>query len=552
MGNLVVTYPDGRQETVAYEQLFDPHRDPPWDQRYLQEWRRLNCVMYCTCRPDDPIRMRLRNHPTNKAAEQVLYAEKNAKHADDCFRFQEARDEPVHTVETKPSVVHTTITDAEGTREVVRVTLADDFFKEEAEEAGEEEGGVDAGRDVLLNREEQPHYVKRVGEGGVIHRQAHAALGELVFEWYLKGRVRALPYAKKEGHSDVTRQDLLHGMVLARMKEDIDLGNVEWTLLDVAFIPLFQREPSYPTSKLIVGIVTAREDVEGGQIWTLQGDQKKDQTGYFTWKVRVRSNHLPRHKNVGRLAAIKTVFRNEELLSAQRVFDTILTKVGGLWVDSRYENRLYNGLRPLCKGRATIEKPYHPSAEWEGYQPDFVLRAGGQTCVIEVWGMMSQDEYREHASVKQEVYREYERHGAFRFLEWDVEREQEQGLRRLLHDVKQWLDTVAPPKATFTPSPPTDVETMNDTSQADTEPVDVEVADTIPIPQMPITVDSPETVAPVSEDSYVSVPPIVVPERSSESPTKPHAYPVVRHPRRIGMQGLIQRLRRWWPERRGK
>ena len=152
MGNLVVTYPDGRQEMVAYEQLFDAHRDPPWDQRYLQEWRRLNCVMHCNCRPGRPIRMFLRNHPIYKDTVQILYSEANVEHANGCFKFQEPMDEPVHTVETKPGVVHTTITDAEGTREVVRVTLADDFFKEEAEEAGEDEGGVDAGRDVLLNR----------------------------------------------------------------------------------------------------------------------------------------------------------------------------------------------------------------------------------------------------------------------------------------------------------------------------------------------------------------------------------------------------------------
>ena len=377
--------------------------------------------------------------------------------------------------------------------------------------------------------EEQPRYVKRVGEGGVVHRQAHAALGELVFEWYLKGRERALSYAQKKGYSEVTRQDLVHGMVLARMKQDIDLANVGWTLHEKAFIPLFQREPQYPAYKLIVGLVTAREDVEEGQVWTLRGDQKKEQTGYFTWKVHVRSNHLPGHKNVGRLAAIKTVFRNGELLSAQRVFDTILTKVGGLWVDSRYENRLYNGLRPLCKGRATIEKPYHPSAEWEGYQPDFVLRAGEKSCVIEVWGMMSQDEYREHALIKQEVYREYERHGVFRFLEWDVEREQEQGLRRLLHDVKQWLDTVAPPIPTQIIDKPSQTEASRN-----------DIPDTILVQPKPPTIsleDPAETIAQIPDD--LASLNIIEHENPSKSPSE------TRSARRNGLETIIQPFLRW-------
>ena len=216
--------------------------------------------------------MFLRNHPTYKAAVQILYSEANVEHADECFKFQEHMDEPAHTVETKPSVVHTTITDAEGTREVVRVTLADDFFKEEEEEDGEGEGGVDAGRDVLLNREEQPHYVKRVGEGGVVHRQAHAALGELVFEWYLKGRKRALVFAKERGCREVTRQGVLNGMVVALMRKDVDLRGAQRKLSDMAFMPSFLREPPYPTYKLIVGVVIEQEKVEDGQVWTLQGN----------------------------------------------------------------------------------------------------------------------------------------------------------------------------------------------------------------------------------------------------------------------------------------
>ncbi len=549
MGNLVVTYPDGRRETYAYEQLLDLdpyscfYQNPPWNQKILHEWKKQNCVLFCHCRPERPIRIGFRSL---SRARLTLVSEPNVEHARTCFKFQKHIDAPAHKVETRPGVVHTTITDAEGTREVVRVTLADDFFKEEEEDA-DGEGGAGAQETIAAGRAESPRYVKRVGEGGVVHRQAHAALGELVFEWYLKGRERALSYAQKKGYSEVTREGVLNGMVAALMRKDVDLRGAQRKLSDIAFIPSFVREPQYPPYKLIVGVVIEQEKVEDGQIWTLQGSRKKGQTWPFTWKVHVRSMHLPGHKNVGRLAAIKTVFRNGELISVQRVFDTILTKVGGLWVDSGHEDRLYDELRPLCQGRATMEKPYHPSAEWAGYQPDFVLRAGGQTCVIEVWGMMSQDEYREHAFVKQEVYREHERHGEFRFLEWDVEREQEQGLRRLLHDVTQWLDTVAPPKATFTP-PSTDVETMNDTSQVESEPSDVKASVTIPVPPQPTTVDSSETVAPVSEDSYVPVPPIVL-ERPRESPTKPHAYPV-RRLRRRGMQGLIQRLRRWLPERR--
>ncbi len=47
MGNLVVTYPDGRRETYAYEQLLDLdpyscfYQNPPWNQPGFRRFRDL-------------------------------------------------------------------------------------------------------------------------------------------------------------------------------------------------------------------------------------------------------------------------------------------------------------------------------------------------------------------------------------------------------------------------------------------------------------------------------------------------------------------------------
>ena len=85
-----------------YDLLF---AEPQGDQVLFQTWREEGCTLACTCQPETPIRMGLRNHPVHKERVQVLYQlDRDVDHTPTCPRYAEDSPTPVRRVVHQPAV----------------------------------------------------------------------------------------------------------------------------------------------------------------------------------------------------------------------------------------------------------------------------------------------------------------------------------------------------------------------------------------------------------------------------------------------------------------
>ena len=439
-GQLVVVHADGRTETYRYDEVYHD-RTGQWDQELLLSWRQeKGCKVYCNCRQELWIRMMLRNHPKYKEKVQVLYSEREEEHADTCFRYKHIGQSSDRIVR-KPAISTEKVADEEGTREITRVHLKKNFFFEEVEPS--EKAPIPTVKKVYGEEAVSPQpvrYVKRTGGGGTRLQQSYVDLGKLMLLWYLAALKRAKAYHGSRGQEIANREMITNSLWMSMLKEDVTLNKDDRRRLrDFAFVPSPKVNKMRPEYKLVVGFVKARQIKEDGEIWLINGVRQHGET--TVWPVHVRKAHLPNHKQPFRMAAIKTVVREQQLVSLQRVFDAIITNHGAVWVDSEYEEDLYYELHRICKDQQwNIEKPYEPSDEFGGFQPDFVLRGPGKPIVIEVWGMMkTNEEYRDHAMYKIQTYRALERSGIIRYIGWDVEKDKKEGMYRLVETVRTWL-----------------------------------------------------------------------------------------------------------------
>lgn len=94
-----------------------------------------------------------------------------------------------------------------------------------------------------------------------------------------------------------------------------------------------------------------------------------------------------------------------------------IAEPGAIWVDSDYENTMYQELR---KRNFAIEKSLLESEEFFGYKPDFVIRRLWLPAVIEVYGVKNNEQYGKRKENKRKVYKAAMEMGLLIYLEWNV------------------------------------------------------------------------------------------------------------------------------------
>lgn len=407
-------------QTYPYDRLF---ADPQGDQTLLRSWRQEDFSLLCTCKPDAPVRMGLRNHPVAKETIQVLYKmDRHHDHDSTCPRFAEDSPTPAKRVVEKPAVYSEIITLPDGKmRTRVLIHMKDLFTLESA--------------DALENRTTKPGEANPEGETGQRRLERHSTsttltkrawleFGGFIREWYLLGLQSATEYWHRPPRQ---LPELLKAMRHVMLDERIALDD-QRSLKQIALIPSRNLDPSRIYRRIVVGEVVRRTLEGNDEIWSLRGTDTM-------WPIRVLRRHLPPHGLHHHLTALRVTMAGDEAVTTHRSFDTMVHPNGCVWVDSSHEFAVYDD---LARFHIPVEKPALPSEEWFGFCPDFVIRGHGAPIVIEIWGLsQSNPEYHRHMLAKQKIYRAAASSGVIQFLEWDVELHGDVGRLRLIERVRK-------------------------------------------------------------------------------------------------------------------
>ena len=402
-----------------YDFLF---AEPQGDQVLFHAWREEGCTLSCTCQPETPIRMGLRNHPVHKERVQVLYQiDRDVDHAPTCPRYAEDSPTPVRRVVHEPAV-HTQVVLKDGKAQTrVLLHMADLFAPDDPAEALRE--SVDDEPQLAIETHARP--LRKAPTSGTATHRAKLAFGGLIREWYVLGLQNATDFLQS---SPKKMALLLRGMRHVMLDEQVALDDSR-PLKQIAMIPSSKLSPTRLDKKIIVGEVVSRESIgDGDESWGVQGVDA-------TWAIRVRAKHLPRHDGLHHLAALRVTMEVGVATTTHRVFDTLVHPHGCVWLDSSYEWQVYAFLVSLHR---MVEKPLQAAQEWFGFCPDFVIRGYAVPILIEVWGMAeSNPVYRRHMETKRETYRSAQSAGIIQLVEWNVERDGNDGLDRLKQTIRR-------------------------------------------------------------------------------------------------------------------
>ena len=242
-----------------------------------------------------------------------------------------------------------------------------------------------------------------------------AKFGGFMREWYILGYKYATEIVKRNGRAvrceDLRIHDLLFGMWRVMLDGRITISGK--AISNYAFVPFQKMKWKYEKvdKSIVVGIVTWHE-------YGVEEDRLHVKGINDTWTISVPHEYVPKADMLGKLIAVRCVRTGHgSSVITHAPFVMQIAEPGAVWVDSSYEETMYQELR---KRGFSIEKPLVESEEFFGYRPDFVIRKLWLPIVLEVYGFENSEQYEKRKENKRKVYRAAMDVGLLIYLEWNV------------------------------------------------------------------------------------------------------------------------------------
>ncbi|TDY38196.1 hypothetical protein C7445_1393 [Alicyclobacillus sacchari] len=426
---LVVDTWTGREERFSYDEA--SAKRPEWLSQYENRER---YRFYCLCRGHERIRLHLVKrehwHLASNPGQARLHAPHCGFYRNGVVRIVERRKKQfgIETVET---------VNEKGERVASLIFHVDDFFSADQEQTEEHEPPTPN----MSSAAETECTI--LPEKRIIVRGERKVRGKLTFsgflrEWY---RVGLQWYEHHQQHKAKNVSELLYGMWRVMLDGTITFhdGKDPRALL---FIPNRYVEPWHgERQKIVVGQLGDRSRSGSGEFWRVDGIYAKGTSVRANWNVLVREVHLCPNPHIGALVALRVKHEADQLMSVCPAKQALIVERDGCaWVDSLVEYQfheiLMNGLQR--RPDVTVEKPLEGLAEYDGRRPDYVLRMEGKPpLIIEIWGMSGKTDYDESKEKRRAFYRQLEKRGELRFLEWDSRNPRERAA--VLRDIGSWM-----------------------------------------------------------------------------------------------------------------